>query len=319
MQFIIELLQAVHAYFFKRNHLGRYKERKCYVRWIASNMIVAFCCHGIYLLMKLKGSLGILPKPLREGRNVVISLTTFPARIKNVWMVIDCLFRQMVPPSEIILVLSLKDFPLGTKELPKTLQRYQTIGLKIKFVNENLKPHKKYYYAVQREDGKCVVTVDDDLFYRKDMLLKLWQLHSENPDCVCANNGRIIQLTSQGTFASYSFWQVANEKAKGNDLVAIGFGGVLYPAKFYRGNKNLTDIEKIKTYCLNADDLWLKANELVKNTQVVKGEYYPDPATIPHTTVSSLQRHNRIGPSNNNDKQWSRLDGVFNLQQYFQP
>ena len=76
--------------------------------------------------------------------------------------------------------------------MPQSLLRYKRKGLKICWHKENLKLHKKYIYAFQEHPEKCVVTVDDDLYYRKDMLERLWTLHKQFPHCVCANITREI-------------------------------------------------------------------------------------------------------------------------------
>ena len=43
----------------------------------------------------------------------------------------------------------------------------------IRWVDEDLKPHKKYYWAFKDFRDSLVVTIDDDLVYRKTMIQEL--------------------------------------------------------------------------------------------------------------------------------------------------
>ena len=51
----------------------------------------------------------------RDG--LVVSLTTFPARIDNLWMVLDSLFRQRTRPDKIVVALTQEEFPQGASSL----------------------------------------------------------------------------------------------------------------------------------------------------------------------------------------------------------
>lgn len=68
--------------------------------------------------------------------------------------------------------------------------------------------------------------------------------------------------------------------------------------------------EQIKQLSLGADDLWLKAVEIVTNVKVVSGEYYPCPITLPISQVISLQKIN-----NNIDTPFNdlilKIDAIF--------
>jgi len=245
---------------------------------------------------------------------VIISMTSFPARINTVWMTVDCLFRQTKSPSSVNLYLSSVEFPNREKDLPKRLLGYERLGLKIIFVEDNLRPHKKYYYAFNNQEKMSVVTVDDDLFYRNDIVERLWNLSMYSPDCICANNGRLICFNNNGEVSNYSQWNnIEGNRNKGHEVVAIGFGGVLYPVSFQ--NIMSTDVKVIKQICLNADDLWLKTNELLNNVYVLVDGYYPPPACIPNTSISALQNKNRLSGESGNDLQWKKLDEKFHINE----
>ena len=86
---------------------------------------------------------------------IIVSLTSYPQRIESVHMVVESLYRQIVTPDEIILYLSLEQFPRTEDDLPDNLKvLIGKKGFRIEWVEGNLKSHKKYYYSLQkyRED-----------------------------------------------------------------------------------------------------------------------------------------------------------------------
>lgn len=241
------------------------------------------------------------PEPLTGEGDIVVSLTTFPARIKNVWMVIDLLMRQSLRPAEIVLCLYERDFP--DRRLPESLDAYLARGLTVLWADKNLKPHLKYHFTFQREmqgGGRCVVTVDDDLFYAPDTLSRLAAMHARYPDAVCAN------ITKRIIGDDYSGWQtLKSAEGPSSDKLALGYGAVLYPRTFYASTPSLYDRDLIIRLCLKADDLWLKYMEGKAGVEVVTGEFMAVPPEIPHSQKFSLRRSN-VSEGGNNDV-WKAL------------
>ena len=54
-------------------------------------------------------------------------------------------------------------------------------GLDIRFVDGDLRSHKKYFYAFQEFTEKVIVTVVDDALYPEELTKALWQYHFEHP------------------------------------------------------------------------------------------------------------------------------------------
>ena len=76
---------------------------------------------------------------------IIVSFTSYPPRIKSVHRVVESLYRQTVKADEIILYLSLDEFPKVEAELPEKLRRMiGQGGFRIAWVCGNLKSHKKY-------------------------------------------------------------------------------------------------------------------------------------------------------------------------------
>ena len=235
------------------------------------------------------------PEPLSGEGDIVVSLTTFPARIGNVWMVIDLLMRQKTRPAEIVLCLYEGDFP--DRRLPESLDAYLERGLTVLWADSNLKPHLKYYFTFQREmqgAGRSVVTVDDDLFYAPDTLSRLAAMHARYPDAVCAN------ITKRISGDDYSGWETLRfPEGPSSDKLALGYGAVLYPRTFYASASGLYDRDLITRLCLKADDLWLKHIEDRTGVEVVAGEFFAVPPEMPFSQKISLRRGNVSGGGNN--------------------
>lgn len=99
--------------------------------------------------------------------NLVISFTSFPLRISRVWMTVESLLRQTCKPSAIVLYLSKIQFPGEYDDMPASLLRLRNRGLDIRFVEDDLRSHKKYFYAFRDFPGCSIITIDMMLYILK--------------------------------------------------------------------------------------------------------------------------------------------------------
>ena len=96
------------------------------------------------LLTQNKAEVGINLEPRDEM--YVLSLTSFPGRIDDVWIAVECLLRQTFKPDKIILWLAIGQFP--DKVTPDSLKKLESRGLEVKFCEDDLRAHKKYSYIL---------------------------------------------------------------------------------------------------------------------------------------------------------------------------
>lgn len=213
---------------------------------------------------------------------VIASLTTFPERIDSVWITISCLMNQTVVPRRIILWLASDQF--ADRRLPHKIIALQKQGLEIRYCDD-LKSHKKYYYAMHENPEVNVITFDDDVFYPSWTVEKLIKKHEQFPMAIVCNWAHRITF-ERDKIAPYEKWEKGvggyNEKPT-HELAQIGYEGVLYP-------KNCLDIRvfdktKIFEIAPTADDLWLKAMAYLHRTKVVR----TDENRIPFFTILSTQ------------------------------
>ncbi len=231
-------------------------------------------CALVYKLNLNRMLYNIESKKNNKDKKVIVSLTTFPARIKTVHITISTILRQTLRPDMIILWLAESEFPNGLGSLPKELFDLQEKGLQIKFC-DNLKPHKKYYYTMLEYPEDIIITIDDDILYPSFLIEDLMKLYDNHPGCICCTRGHEIVVKNDGEITPYSKWLKNHQKKEERPSFYIcptGVGGVLYPPNLL--DHEVFNIENIKRLCLNADDLWLKIMSLKKHTKIVKSSKY---------------------------------------------
>jgi len=212
-------------------------------------------------------------KDVEDGNEfLIVSLTTFPARINKVWLTIETILRQKVKPDKVLLWLYEGEFN-GKASLPKNLLRLEKRGLEIRFCKENLKPHKKYFYTMQEYHEANVITVDDDMFYPSDLIENLLKYHGKYPESIICTITRQIKLEGK-SILPYREWNYLKTNSEPDfKNLTMGGGGTLFTAKSL--HTNVFNIEELEKLALKADDLWLKVMSLKNNTKVVSmaGEY----------------------------------------------
>lgn len=271
------------------------------------NGLKLLCVIFLELYIKMKYLFGYHVKSLNPNYGPVVSMTSFPARINKLWFVIDSIFSQTIKPSKIILVLTNEEFPNGINSIPNNLKQFIQYGLEIVFVDYNLRPHNKYYYALSHISDRDVVTLDDDLYYWPDTIKRLYDLKDKSPYCIYSN--RVLKITYSTEKVIYS--NVHN--IKGLNIMAQGVGGVLYP-HFFRP-QGLFDKNDICDYCICNDDNWLRMHETIQKVDVVSGNNYPHPLKLLNSQKITLAQKN-TGEERSN-KVSKMLIEHYNLQEYF--
>ena len=228
---------------------------------------------------------------------IVVSLTSFPARIDCVGYSIKSLFNQTVKPDRIVLWLATEQFE--NQKLPELLETLKSKGLEIRFC-EDLKSHKKYHYALkEQKPDELIITYDDDLIYPENSIEKLVKSHKKYPKCVIANRAQAAVIEN-GEFLPYSKWKVRSSigvKQPSSVLFPSTGGGALYP--YNAVNKEAFNVEKMKDIAFSADDLWMRFMSALNDTKIVKTvKNHKTFTVIDGSQTESLQVENCIGGAN---------------------
>lgn len=233
---------------------------------------------------------------------IIVSLTTYPARISSVWITVASLLQQTRKPCKVLLWLAEEQFP--DRKVPKSLKRLEKRGLEIRFCDD-LKPHKKYYYTLKEYPKHYIITADDDILYPENHIERLWQGHVKYPDAIVCHWSHWIKFDEQGNFISYDDWPDNGEGMPAYATLAVGCNGILYPPgalpaeTFHR--------QRIMGDALYTDDLWLKCMEILNGWKTVNcNETILIYFNLISTINSGLWKTN-TGSRSNNDKIWNRL------------
>ena len=242
--------------------------------------------------------------------DVIVSLTSFPARIDLVYLSIRSILNQTKKPKKIVLWLAEEQFPLGEETLPNSLLELKPLGLEIEFCDD-IKAHKKYYYAFQKYPDNLIVTIDDDVIYPTDLINTLLENHKKHPNSVIANRTRFMKIENN-SFIPYRQWEI-NRLCNGKPskkIFSTGVGGVLYKPNFF--STTIFDIDGMKKTNCVGDDIWLKAGQIVNNVPVVfTNFYYKQFIEIPESQKESLFSNNVF--ENDNDRQLKEVFDYFGI------
>ena len=249
-------------------------------------------------------------RPAKTAVGVIISLTSYPARLSFLHVVIRSLLKQKVAPEKIILYLG-----ADTKDsdIPKKLRKLTKYNFEIRTGYEDLKPHKKYFYVMQEFPEYTIITTDDDLIYDKNLVGDLLECAKKNPGCVCARRVNLMTKDKNGVLNPYSKWKWEYKALTepSHALIATGCGGILYPPNILP--PETFDAVAIKEHCLNTDDIWLKFMELKNSVKIVfSNNNVVHPLTLRHTQESGLLQTNTSGENRNdiNIKKMEEYRGI---------
>ena len=238
----------------------------------------------------------------KNHQKVIVSLTTFPKRINRIWIVVECILRQTVKPDKIILWLSKKQFP-NIESLPKNLLRLRSRGLEIILCDEDLRSHKKYYYAFEQYPDDLIITVDDDFIYPVTLIEKLLEAHHLYPNAICALRAMEYSV-SGGQLNSYLTWKYLEKgKEPSHQLFFTSGGGTLFTSRMF--HKEVLNKEVFLQKCLLADDIWLNIMAQMNATKIMKSSFHFEGIPILNLKDITLSSQN-VGLGLN-DKQWQEV------------
>lgn len=239
------------------------------------------------------------PSPTRsEGEKIIVSLTSFPARINIVVKTIKTLLTQTLKPDAVILWLAPEQFPNGEKDLPQELLDLKQYGLTIDWYKD-IRSYKKIIPTLKKYPNAVIITTDDDIYYAPDTVESLYKSYLEHKNEVHAHRCDWLKVVEEDaktvphpspllegegitevvqTQKKVIKWEKTRElyldRHRGvasfhNRLT--GYGAVLYPPNcFY---KDVCNESLIKELIPTHDDIWLWAMATLNGykTRLVKG------------------------------------------------
>lgn len=251
----------------------------------------------------------------KRNKQLIVSLTTIPSRVEKVWIPIECMLRQSVRPDKIVLWLGKEKF--RGIQLPEKLTMLRDKGLEIQLCDD-IRAHTKYYYVMQQYSNAYIITIDDDIFYDRNMIKGLIKTYKMYPGTVCAHWVWKMQFTKQGKLLPSKCYQggefIKDVQMPSHSLLALGCGGVLYPPHWLK--KETFELNAIRELSYAADDVWLKGMEILSGIKVSKVHEHYKPDVILSDTQKVALRHDNVA-GEKNDQQLVNVFQRYQLTSYY--
>lgn len=124
-----------------------------------------------------------------KKEKVIVSMTSWRKRISNVCAVVESIRNNSVLPDQIILNLSLSEFPNKELDLPADLVRlHQNGDIRIIWQEGNTRAFKKIIPTLKEYPDDIVISIDDDFLYPEDFIETFIREHRLHPDTPLSGN-----------------------------------------------------------------------------------------------------------------------------------
>ena len=281
---VLQNLKSILAWWFSINDIDDH--------YVIKLFGIKFCKkHGVNINFNEVTKSGVTSE--KRNTQLIVSLTTYPARINFVYKTITTLLQQTVKPDRIILWLAEPQFP--EKQLPENLTRLQEYGLEIKWVEKDIRSFKKLIPSLKEYPEDIIITVDDDNYYDKRLVEYLYNSYLEAPDCIHARQAFVVKKDKDKNLVMKARNYVYNSTYLPSYLnEPVGCGGVLYPP--HSLDENVLNEEQFMQKVPTNDDLWFWAHALIKGTKinVIKNNYKLKNYIVENSQEDALWQKNMI-------------------------
>ena len=202
----------------------------------------------------------------KEGEErVVVSLTSYGRRVNDVLAFsIYSLLSQTYRPDEIVLWLDSDNW--SDEKLPKRLATLKEKGLiSVKYCDD-LRSFKKLVPALEAYPHDIIITVDDDLYCRWDMVERLVEAHKQNPGCIITHRAHRPHVEGN-QFAAYNTWDDSISDESQGMVFPTGGAGCLYKKEYLYEDICRKDLFMKLTPL--ADDVWFYFMGVLKSTKQI--------------------------------------------------
>jgi hypothetical protein len=228
---------------------------------------------------------------------VVVSLTTYGARVHDVHLAIESIGRGVVRPQRLVLWL---DDASSFEDVKASLAPLVARGLEVR-LTDNYGPHTKYFPMISEMDDSALalVTADDDILYPHSWLRGLIRAHTRDPETVHCYRSHRVGVRDQ-RLAPYASWarNLGRRALRPSPRTfATGVSGVIYPQEMVRALRSRgTEFMGVTP---KADDVWLHYVAVEAGIRVrqigVLPRHFP---LVPGSQGERLMDENNVGEGN---------------------
>lgn len=113
---------------------------------------------------------------------IIVTLTTWSKRINNIPAVLDTIYAQSIRPDFVVLNLSIDEV------IPAEVQQYiDSHSIEINKVPDT-KVYKKLIPTLKKYPNDCIISIDDDWLYPKEMIADFVDIHKRHPNNPVSGN-----------------------------------------------------------------------------------------------------------------------------------
>ncbi len=202
----------------------------------------------------------------RYEHELIVSLTSFPARIHLVRYAIHSLLKQSLKPNRLVLWLGEDKFPGKEADLPAELLALKALGLEIRWCRD-LRAATKLIPSLREWPEAIIVTADDDLHYPRHWLRSLYQSYLSHGHAIHSGAVESINFDVHGNpkpFAEWT-WNPPDIAPAFKHTQVAGFGA-LYPPRCL--HPDVIDGDAFLRISPSNDDFWFWAHALRNGTGI---------------------------------------------------
>lgn len=201
-------------------------------------------------------------------QKITVSLTSFPEAIPYAVQAIRSVLGGSLLPDRVVLYLDSQKFP--GEVLPEALEALKAESpiFEVRFDPAEIRSYKKLIPALRDFPEDIIVTVDDDIFYHRNMLRDLVRMHRRMPEAIIAHRVRKISMDRPyNKWRKYKWYDFLFRRIHaGYTNLQTGVGGVLYPP--HSLDESMLDAGLFTRIAPTADDIWFWAAAVAKGTKV---------------------------------------------------
>ena len=205
---------------------------------------------------------------MTEQKQIIVSLTSFPAAIQYAVLAVRSVLSGSVKPDKMVLYLTFSQF--SNEQIPEELQELMDKDpvFEVRDYKDDIRSYRKLIPALIDFPNDIIVTIDDDILYKKNMLRDLLRLHKRYPEAIIGHRVRHLKL-----YAPYFSWKRYKEhryilkslRPKFANM-QTGVGGVLYPPNSLK--PEMLDSKVFMEIAPTVDDVWFWAAAVANGTKI---------------------------------------------------
>ena len=238
-----------------------------------------------------------------KQEQVIVSLTSFPAAIQYAIKAVKSILESSLMPDKVVLYLTFSQFE--ESKLPEELLHLASGNpvFEIRDYNDDIRSYRKLVPALSDFPDATIITIDDDVWYHKNMIRDLLRLHKQHPNAIIAHRAKRIDLNAPyRKWKKYRWYSFLFKRIhSGFGTIQTGVGGVLYPPRAL--NMEMINPELFKTIAPTTDDIWFWAAAVANGTKII-------PVPFGHNKPKGLKKPRELSLKTVNFKSGTDLNSI---------